>query len=116
MIRVYIRESFFGDSLAVFIIRQNEYDKQILRMRDGQRHWDELPPPGSAVTGDNEEPSFEIPFDVGHAVLDALVRHYQGAEDTRALRRDYDAERARVDEQSRAIADIARMLAGRTAL
>jgi hypothetical protein len=31
-------------------------------------------------------------------VLDALVRYYQGAEDTRTLRQDYDAERARVDK------------------
>lgn len=32
------------------------------------------------------------------AVLTALIRHFDGGEDTRSLRRDYDAERARVDK------------------
>lgn len=116
MIRVYIGESFFRDNLSVFIIRQFDDGgpRQILRMRDGQRLWEEIPPVDSAVSAQQEEPSFELPFDIGHAVLDALVRHYQGAEDTRALRRDYDAERKRVDEHARTIADIARALAVRS--
>jgi hypothetical protein len=35
--------------------------------------------------------------DEARALLAALQQHYSGAEDTRALRRDYDAERKRVD-------------------
>lgn len=35
--------------------------------------------------------------DLARALLDGLTRWYHGAEDTRALRKDYDAERARVD-------------------
>ena len=33
----------------------------------------------------------------GRALLQALVEHFQGADDTRALRRDYDHEKQRVD-------------------
>ena len=35
--------------------------------------------------------------DDARALLTALVRHYEGGEDNRSLRRDYDAERKRVD-------------------
>lgn len=42
-------------------------------------------------------PALFIPDDVARALLDELSRHYGGTGDTRVLRRDYDAERARVD-------------------
>lgn len=42
-------------------------------------------------------PSLNLPDELARALLEALVRHYHGAEDTRHLRRDYEAERARVD-------------------
>jgi hypothetical protein len=35
--------------------------------------------------------------DMARALLTALIRHYDGGEDARSLRRDYDAERKRVD-------------------
>jgi hypothetical protein len=35
--------------------------------------------------------------DMARALLVALLRHYNGADDARMLRKDYDAERARVD-------------------
>jgi hypothetical protein len=39
------------------------------------------------------------------------VRHYQGAEDTRALRQDYNAERKRVDELTKVLSDVTKTLA-----
>jgi hypothetical protein len=115
MIQVYIGESYLHDSLDVYVIRKTDGDpRYILRMRDGQRHWEVLPD-GAAVTNERDEPTIELPMDVGHALLEALTRHYNGAEDTRALRRDYDAERKRVDQHAEVIADIARSLAIRSA-
>jgi hypothetical protein len=35
--------------------------------------------------------------DLARALLTALLKHFDGGEDTRNLRRDYDAERKRVD-------------------
>lgn len=114
MIQVYIGESFFRDSLDIYIVRKTEGDpRYILRMHDGRPHWEAIPE--GAVSADEDASTVRLPFDVGHALLDALVRHYQGAEDTRALRRDYDAERKRVDQQAEVIADIARSLAIRSA-
>jgi hypothetical protein len=61
--------------------------------------------------GELLEPNLALDDITGRALLDALMRHYHGAEDTRALRRDYDAERARVDKLTDAIADLAATLA-----
>lgn len=42
-------------------------------------------------------PSFSLREDIARALLESLNRHFQGGEDTRSLRRDYDDERKRVD-------------------
>jgi hypothetical protein len=50
--------------------------------------------------GDAAEPSITpltVNDEQGRALLAALLRHYNGADDARMLRKDYDAERARVD-------------------
>lgn len=51
-------------------------------------------------------PSYRFPgfrADVGRAVLDGLLEHYQGPTGDRKLREDYDAERKRVDKLMDAI-------------
>lgn len=52
-------------------------------------------------------PWLRLPEDVAHALLDALAAHFAGASDTRQLRRDYDAERARTDKLTDAVIRIA---------
>lgn len=42
-------------------------------------------------------PTIFIPDAIAKPLLDALAAHYGGTGDTRVLRRDYEAERARVD-------------------
>src|SRR5690348_4972406 len=53
------------------------------------------------------EPSFRVDEDEARALLQELIRFFDGGEDTRTLRRDYDAERSRVDKLTDAL--IARM-------
>jgi hypothetical protein len=116
VIQVYISESFYRDSLDIYIIRKTEGDpRYILRVSDDRwgQGWEQLPE-GAALADEQDKPTFCIPFEVGHALLEALVRHYQGAEDTRQLRKDYEAERKRVDHHAEVIADIARSLAIRS--
>lgn len=114
MIEVRIREQYVTETLDVFIIRQHDGHRYLMHQGDSMTFmWDEIAPPGAALADSVIEPTFVLPFDSGRALLDALTRHYHGADDTRALRRDYDAERKRVDEQARTIADIARTLAAR---
>ena len=55
--------------------------------------WDDMDPAAMV----DEQCILRLSSDAAHAVLEGLTRHYHGAEDTRALRKDYDAERARVD-------------------
>lgn len=43
-------------------------------------------------------PTLRIPDEVARPLLDALANHYGGTSDSRTLRRDYEAERARVDK------------------
>ena len=56
--------------------------------------------PVQQVVQDNAEVDLEPLFltgDMARSLLTALVRYYDGGEDTRSLRKDYDAERKRVD-------------------
>lgn len=43
-------------------------------------------------------PALTVSDSMGLLIVRELTRHYGGVEDTRSLRRDYDAERARVDK------------------
>lgn len=116
MIQAYVTEGPFGDSLRVYVIDRQEYGaRRLLRtVEDGTAlRWDDLDPEYAAVASPEPVPTFQLPYDSGRALLEALTRHYQGAEDTRQLRKDYDAERKRVDEQTKIIAEIAKTLAGR---
>lgn len=59
---------------------------------------------GTALTIDKDnsavldlQPSLSLREDHARALLDALITHFNGGENTQQLRKDYDAERARVD-------------------
>jgi hypothetical protein len=54
-----------------------------------------------------DRPSLLLPDEFGRALLDELVTHYGGHSDVRSLRRDYDAERKRVDTLTDAIIKVA---------
>ena len=110
-IRVYVgeRDMMLGN-ISVAIVNHFEGTTgpgTILRfVADDLLRWDEFDP----HSGEAVEPSFRLPGDAGRALLDALAHHYEGAEDTRRLRADYDAERCRVDAQALVIADVVRAL------
>lgn len=112
MIRAYIREDLPGMYLSVSIVKHYEgRARHILRIEDpGSQtvaRWEELPDPPAGVV----EPTLQLGDDEARALLEALTSHYSGVEDTRALRRDYDAERKRVDTLTAALADVTRRLA-----
>lgn len=103
MIRVYTQDNFAGMSIDIAIIRDIPGDafsaphRMILRFEQDEaagpvERWDPVEQPGVRI-----DPTMRIGDEEARALLDALTRHFHGAEDTRALRRDYDAERKRVD-------------------
>lgn len=111
MIRAYIREDFPGMYLEISLVQvSDDVPRRILRIVDadaGVYRWEDLPeqPPRDLT------PTLQIGDSEARALLEALTRHYGGAEDTRALRRDYDAERTRVDTLTAALVDVTRRLA-----
>ena len=54
--------------------------------------------PAGATLPDDVEPSLRVPEDALPALLAALSSHLGAVEHPQQLRRDYDAERARVDQ------------------
>lgn len=53
-------------------------------------------------------PTMHLAMDEAQALLAALHNHFQGVDDQRALRADYDAERGRVDKLLGVVSEIAR--------
>jgi hypothetical protein len=112
-IQVYIgREDFLDGGLAVAIVNHFEGTQGPgLIFRPGEHGgWEEFNPQDAL---DPVAPSFKLPFDAGRALLDALAHHYQGHEDTRRLRADYDAALRRSDEKDKLIADVLRAVISR---
>lgn len=110
-IRAHIAQKYWADSVEVFLVDHLEMGLvRVLYMDEtGTYHWEE-----HAEAANDVKPTLVLPADSGRALLQALVEHYQGAEDTRALRRDYDAERKRVDVQGTLIGEIVLALARRS--
>jgi hypothetical protein len=107
-IRVHIGDDFVGMQVRIAVVLEAEgIPRQIMRLAGAHHVWEELD------EAESVEPTFSLSSDAARALLDALTRHFHGAEDSRALRRDYDAERRRVDEQAKVIADVVRALAAR---
>jgi hypothetical protein len=110
VIRAHISEPFEGLSALNVVIADHQDEGRILVMHldeNGGVRWDEH------ERATEPKPTLTLPMDTGRALLDALTRHYQGVEDTRQLRHDYERERSRVDDQAKLIADLARSLANK---
>lgn len=113
MIRAFIREDLPGMYLEIALIQvADDAPRRILRVVDagaGVYRWEDLPeqPPRDLA------PTLQIGDSEAHALLEALTRHYGGADDTRALRRDYDAERKRVDTLTSSLIGVAHALANK---
>jgi hypothetical protein len=106
VIRAQVAESFaFSFGVAILIAdRPGENSAgmpyRALRLREGgAREWEHVADAAAGAT----KPTLVLEDDEARALLDALTRHFHGAEDTRALRRDYDAERQRVDKMINAL-------------
>lgn len=116
MIRAYVYDSYpmGGFSVGISLVMlppegSPDVRPRVLRLgasgNASTSAWDEVPP--DLLLGD---PTMTLDGEAARALLDGLTRHFQGAEDTRALRRDYDAERKRVDDLTGHLAAIARTL------
>lgn len=112
MIRVYISSDPVTFGSRIFIMNEFAGDastppqRLVLRLTEGRANWEQTEPLAAI------EPTLTLDDDAGRALLDELTRYYHGADDTRALRRDYDAERSRVDKLTDSVSLLAHTLAG----
>jgi len=111
VIRAYVDHAVFGAALNVSLVWRGEQPgdpRRILRLHadgDGEQHrvwtsWEALDP--DVVTA----PTLTLGHDEAIALMGALHTHYQGVDDQRMLRKDYDAERGRVDKMIGALIEI----------
>lgn len=97
MIRAHIVNDYPGNGIAVFVTRRfNDRAELAGRGEFGQTIW--TPLNENAAFSHDQQPTYRIPNEIAAAVLEALANHHGGVGDTRQLRQDYLAERARVDK------------------
>lgn len=85
-----VRNDPIGDAIQVAIATTGDAPAALVELGFHSARWQPVDP-------GEDPPTITIPDEVARALLDALAAHYGGTGDTRQLRRDYDAERARVD-------------------
>lgn len=90
----HISVDYVSQGIKVIVIRRNGDRVEILKDLGSNTTFSVW----EAVDPNTQAPSeIRVPADVAKALLDALLDHYRGGHDARQLRKDYDAERARVD-------------------
>jgi hypothetical protein len=110
VIRAYVTEDLLGMAVLISIANHPNDDGSgqplILRLdATGAHGWEQVEP------GTQVAPTLTLGHFEARTLLDALHTHYSGVEDTRALRRDYDNERDRVDKLTDSLTSIAQALA-----
>lgn len=92
--RVHIAEHYMlQGGVRVHLIDHHEETSFIERPSGWDREREQLDP---AI--EYPAPSFVLSESMARALMEALVRHFGGVSETQTLRKDYEAERARVDK------------------
>lgn len=108
MFKARIADDFAADGCAIWLYTEWEQGKRnVLHFspdgasgRNGMQ-W-EATEPGALVP-----PTMKLPDDAARVLLDALLRHYQGASDMHTVRADLLHERGRADKLTDAVIRIA---------
>jgi hypothetical protein len=79
------------DAIGIYIVREYGSKRHLMKVEKDVESWTEIE---DSVL---QSPTLTLPNDVGMAMLDTLMRHYQGASDMHTVRSDYLHERGRVD-------------------
>jgi hypothetical protein len=92
--RVHVTPNFPGDGVNItLLIRYDATEKAVIRFgEDGYTTVNALD--GMVASA----PTMVLPGELATALLDALIRHYQGASDMQTARSDLLHERGRVDK------------------
>lgn len=108
-LKVLVNDSFAfaSDQVAIAIVLQhNQEERSVMHVaEEGYTRWDPVEP--LHLGGPGTTPTLTLSNDAARALLDALMRHYQGASDMHTVRADLLHERGRVDKLMTAIIDLA---------
>jgi hypothetical protein len=103
-IQVAIVQDTYGDgiNLTVRIKDDHTHSRYMKITEEGRYIWEDMD--GSLMRA---HPTMHLSDDTGRAMLQALMNHYQGAEDLRTVRADLIHERGRVDKLINMYGDLA---------
>lgn len=91
--RVYVEQDFPMNGVKIHL--SQKYGERVTIARFGDVVLQEVTDPAAL---DNEPQPLRLPENDARALYEALARYFGGAPDMHSLRKDYDAERARVDK------------------
>lgn len=92
--RALVTDGFPSQSVHIMLGRVfPDGSSEVVRPAD--LTFERTPPHAAGVT---QDASLTLPEDMARELLDALLRHFGGSAETQTLRKDYDAERRRVDK------------------
>lgn len=89
--RVYVEQDFPADAVKIHLSQKHGDRTYVTRF--GELILQETDP----LTVDNDARPLVLTDDTARVLYEALARYFGGAPDMHTLRKDYDAERARVD-------------------
>ena len=95
-------DNFAAGGLDIYVsIKGDHTRRQLLRLDGPGRAWEEIDPATLAPA------TLTLPEEAARALLDALLRHYQGASDMHTVRADLLHERSRVDKLTDTLIELA---------
>ncbi len=104
MIKAFVREDPARGQVFVHVIHRSDDGSRLgLRVEDGASSWEKVAP------GCESPAAYVFSYEIAYVVAEAFQTLLEGHEDTRALRKDYDQERVRVDKMLAALIDISAM-------
>jgi hypothetical protein len=91
--RAHVVDEFWRDGVGIYLVDTENGNRRVAEPVDFV--WS---PVAEAVEVAVQAPTLRMPEHVARALLDALAAHFGGTSEVQTLRKDYMAERARVDK------------------
>lgn len=95
--KAYVERNFLADSVTIRLAIRAGNGSLFVLNGDGTIREYQPNDPALYTTPEPGRPYLELPENLARQLLDALAAFFGGVSEARTLRKDYDAERARVD-------------------
>jgi hypothetical protein len=103
-IRIHIGDDFTRMAVSIYVVDSIDQNRARVMQPEGSMwQWAEVDP----SVGYEVPPTIRLPEDAARALLDSLAAHFGGVSEVQTLRKDYLAERSRVDKLTDALIRLA---------